>query len=177
MAKRRPATGAPLPCTDNGWALLTTNKVTAKAANTPPVSTTYSCWVAKPKGSSHAPASQLRNVARERRTERNGRWVITGVNWWMAPSTPIERVASMARCAAATTWSSVGLTMPYERNQINATPQPTRPSDAAARKLNGTDGGGTALGSPGGRPCHPPARGDGAVSEATVVSARDAAIR
>ncbi len=75
----------------------------------------------------------------------------------------------MARCAAATTWSSVGSTMPYERNQINVTPHPTRPSDAAARKLNGTDGGGTALGSPGGRPCHPPAGSDGATSEATTV--------
>src|ERR1017187_3864486 len=169
MARRRPATGAPLPRTDNGWALLTTNKVTANAANAPPVSTTRSCWVAKPNGSNHAPASQVRNVARESRTERNGRWVITGVNWWMAPSTPIERVASMARCAAATTWSSVGLTMPYERNQINVTPHPTRPSGAAARKLNGTDGGGTALGSPGGGPRHPPAGSDGATSEATTV--------
>jgi len=75
----------------------------------------------------------------------------------------------MARCAAATTWSSVGLTVPYERNQINVTPHPTKPSDAAARKLNGTDGGGTALGSPGGRPCHPPTGSDGATSEATTV--------
>src|ERR1019366_3076187 len=87
----------------------------------------------------------------------------------MAPSTPIERVASMARCAAATTRSSVGSTVPYERNQISPTPLPTRPSDAAARNLNGTAGGGTALGSPGGRPCHPPAGSDGATSEATTV--------
>src|SRR5665213_1045637 len=157
--------------------MFTASSATARPANIPPAWTTDSCVVAKPRGSNHAPASQLRNVARESRTERKGRWVITGVNWWTAPSTPIERVASMARCAAATTRSSVGSTMPTERNQINATPHPTKPSDAAARKLNGTDGGGTALGSPGGRPCHPPAPGDGAVSEATVISTRDTAIR
>src|ERR1035437_7399547 len=149
--------------------MFTISGVTARPAKTPPASTTDSCLVAKPNGNNHAPASQLRNVARESGSERNGRWVITGVNWWMAPSTPIERVASMARSAAATTWSSVALPVPYERNQINVTPHPTRPSDAAARKLNGTDGGGTALGSPGGRPRHPPAGSDGATSEDTTV--------
>ncbi|NNN21018.1 MAG: hypothetical protein HKL80_03335 [Acidimicrobiales bacterium] len=42
------------------------------------------------------------------------------------------------------------------RLQIRKAPQATKPNADARRKLRGTDGGGMALGKPGGRPSQPP---------------------
>src|SRR5665213_3402896 len=53
--------------------MFTISSVTARPAKNPPASTTDSCLVAKPNGNNHAPASQLKNVARESASERNGR--------------------------------------------------------------------------------------------------------
>ena len=77
----------------------------------------------------------------------------------MAPSTPIERVASTARWAAATSLSAVGSVVPALPAHANVAPQATSPSDAAAKKVKGTDGGGTALGRPVGRPRQEPSAG------------------
>jgi Aconitase family (aconitate hydratase) len=87
--------------------------------------------------------------------------VTTGVNWCRAPSTPVDRVASTPKWAAATTWSAVGSATAAARAQTTAAPHATSPRAAAARKLSGTDGGGTTVGSPGGRPGQAPGPGRG----------------
>ena len=77
----------------------------------------------------------------------------------------------------ATTESAVGSVTPAVRVHTNAVPQATSPSDAAARKASGTEGGGTPPGTPAGRPFQeavgggPALRGDSAV----MVAARQEA--
>ena len=64
----------------------------------------------------------------------------------------MDKVASTPRCAATTTWPAVGSNAAADPAQTRVAPQATSPNAAAARKVSGTDGGGTAPGSPGGRP-------------------------
>src|SRR6185437_4453265 len=118
-------------------------------------------WAAIPEGISQAPPSQAANVAQARGTERSGRCVTTGVNWCSAPATPMDKVASIPKWAAATTGSAVGSAIAISRAQIRVMPQAISPAAAAARKLSGTEGGGTTAGTPGGLPGHAPGTGRG----------------
>ena len=61
-----------------------------------------------------------------------------GTNWCSAPSTAVERNASIPRCTAATTSGSLGATTAVEATTARATPKPTSPAPAAARKPRGT---------------------------------------
>src|ERR1039458_3363646 len=54
----------------------------------------------------------------------------------------MDSVASIPKWAAATTGSAVGLATAAARAHTSAAPQAASPSADAARKLNGTDGGG-----------------------------------
>jgi hypothetical protein len=93
--------------------------------------------------SSQDAASQARNVARASGTDRSGRCVTTGVRWCSAPRTPVDNAASTPRWTAATTGSAAGSATPGPLAQARATPQPTSPAGAAARKPSGTLAGGT----------------------------------
>src|SRR5215472_4419238 len=73
----------------------------------------------------------------------------------------MDRVASTPKWAAATTGSAVGSAIADPRAQISAAPQATSPTEAAARKLSGTDGGGTTAGTPDGRSGQEPDPGRG----------------
>jgi len=102
---------------------FTTSNAMASAASAPLIVVTVTCSVAMPAGSIHEAASQVRNVARASAMERSGRPVMTGVNWCIAPSTPIDRVARTPKCVVTTIGSVVGAGIPAPQAQMKAMPQ------------------------------------------------------
>src|SRR5690606_30006586 len=116
---------------------------TVTAPVTPPAATSDSGPWAKPDGRSHAVATMPTKVTRATVTDRRGRRATTGVNWCAAPRTAVVRKASMPTCTAASAPGWAGdVTMRSAANHT-ASPKSERPRPAAARKLSGTDGGGT----------------------------------
>src|SRR5690606_6740489 len=143
---------------------------TVTAPVTPPAATSDSGPWAKPDGSSHAVATMPTSVSRATATDRRGRRATTGVNWCAAPRTAVVRNASIPTWTAATApgWAGA-VTMRSAANQT-ASPKSERPRPAAARKLSGTDGGGTDAPRPGTNGAAGAVRGAGSVWTTTCLS-------